>query len=150
MSINTAIASLLTCSIISSTAGWLANGWRLNGKISEINGAHAEQVAAANADALIRYAELEKKKQEAIDEANEIFRRNTLAAAGARDELERLRQQLKTSAYSLSAATHASTSRYAETTSVVFSECVGRLETMARDADRHALEAETLMKAWPK
>ena len=141
---------ILAFCLLSGIAGWFANGWRLNEKISRINLAHAEQVAVANADALRRYAELEKKKQEAIDETNEVSRRNNLAAAGARDQLERLRQQLKTSSYRLSTATHASTSRYAETASVVFSECGGRLEKMARDADQYALEAETLMKAWPK
>lgn len=147
---NIKLVPVLVCCLLSATGGWLANGWRLNEKISRINLTNAEQVAASNADALARYADIERAKQEAIDEANEISRRNAVAAVSARDELERLRYQLKIGSPSLSAATPASISRYAETTAVVFSECVGQLEKMARDADQHALEAETLMKAWPK
>ncbi len=146
---TTAIAGVIVA-VLAGFAGWTANGWRLNAKIDQINREHADQLAKSNADALARYAALEKQKQEAIDEANKQAQRNARAATDARNELERLRQQVASSAFGLSTSTCASTRRYAATLSTVFQECVGRLEEMAKDADGHALDSRTLINAFPK
>ena len=130
--------------------GWTANGWRLNSKIDQLIADHERQVAQANADALARYNDLERKKQEAVNEANKIAQRNARAATDARNDLERVRKQVNDTARGLPAATCPSARDYAATLSTVFQECVGRLEEMAKDADGHALDSRTLNQAWPR
>ncbi len=131
-------------------AGWTANGWRLTSKMDKMVADHERQVAKANADALAKYTAMERKKQEAIDEANKIAQRNARAATDARNDLERVRKQVNDTARGLPTATCPSARDYAATLSTVFQECVGRLEEMAKDADGHALDSRTLNQAWPR
>lgn len=139
----------LTAALIAGIAGWTANGWRLNAKIDRMVADHAAQLAKANADALARYAAMEKKKQEALDEANRIAQRNAAAASTARADAQRLRDQIAT-ADRVSTATVASLRNYTTTLSAVFGECVSEIEGLAKTADGHALDSRTLRGAWPK
>lgn len=139
----------LTAAIVAGIAGWTINGWRLSAKIDRMVTENAVQLAAANADALARYAAMEKKKQEALDEANRIAQRNANAAATARTDAQRLRDQVATSDR-VSTATVASIRDYTTTLATVFRECVDEVEGLARTADGHALDTRTLEGAWPK
>lgn len=130
--------------------GWTANGWRLNSKIDQLIADHERQVAQANADALAKYTDLERKKQEAINEANKIAQRNARAATDARNDLERLRNQITNTAGSVPTATCPSVRAHATTLSTVLAECVGQLEEVAKDADGHALDSRALNGAWPR
>lgn len=131
-------------------AGWTANGWRLTSKMDRMVADHERQVAQANADALTKYNDLERKKQEAINEANKIAQRNARAATDARNDLERLRNQIANASGGMPTATCTSVRAHATTLSTVLAECVGRLEAVAKDADGHALDSRTLNGAWPK
>ena len=131
-------------------AGWTANGWRLTSKMDRMVADHERQVAQANDDALARYNDLERKKQEAVNEANKIAQRNARAATDARNDLERLRNQIANTAGGMPTATCTSVRAHATTLSTVLAECVGRLEAVAKDADGHALDSRTLNGAWPK
>lgn len=144
---NTLIAAAVAA-VLAGIAGWTANGWRLNAKIDRIHTEHAQALAQANADALAKYTDMEKKKQEVLNEANKIAQRNARAADAARTELERLRQQIASG--SVSTATCGSVRNYATTLQAVFGECAARLEWMAKEADGHALDSRTLNGAWPK
>jgi len=139
----------LTAALIAGIAGWTANGWRLNAKIDRMVADHAAQLAKANADALARYTAMEKQKQEALDEANRIAQRNATAAASARADAQRLRDQVATSDR-VSTATVASLRNYTTTLGIVFGECVSEVEGLAKAADGHALDSRTLRGAWPK
>ena len=136
--------------VAAGIAGWTMNGWRLNAQIDRLVSDHATQLAKANADALSRYVAMETKKQEALNEANRIAKRNASAAAAARADANRLREQITSSTYSLSTATLPSIRDYSATLSFVFGECVAEIEGLAQTADGHALDARTLMGAWPK
>jgi hypothetical protein len=92
---------------------------------------------------------MEKKKQEALDEANRIAQRNATAAASARADAQRLRDQVATSDR-VSTATVASLRNYTTTLGIVFGECVSEVEGLAKAADGHALDSRTLRGAWPK
>ena len=135
---------------LAGMAGWTANGWRLTSKMDKMVADHERQIAQANADALAKYTAMERKKQEAVDEANKIAQRNARAATDARNDLDRVRKQVADAASSLPTATCPSTRDYAATLSTVFQECVGRLESLAKDADGHALDSRTLNQAWPR
>ncbi len=139
----------LTTALIAGIAGWTANGWRLNAQIDRMVADHATQLAKANADALARYTAMERKKQEALDEANQIAQRNARAAATARADANRLRNQIA-SADRVSTATVASLRSYTTTLTAVFGECVAEVEQLATTADGHALDSRTLNGAWPK
>lgn len=144
---NTLIAAAVAA-VLAGVAGWTANGWRLNAKIDRLQTEYAQALAKANADALAKYADMEKKKQEALNEANKQAQRNARAASDARAELDRLRSQLASG--SVSTATCGSVRNYATTLQAVFGECAARLEWMAKEADGHALDSRTLNGAWPK
>ena len=143
---NTLIAAAVA--VLTGIAGWTANGWRLNAKIDRIHAEHAQDLTKANADALAKYTDMERKKQEALNEANKQAQRNARAADAARTELERLRQQIASG--SVSTATCGSVRNYATTLQAVFGECAARLEWLAKEADGHALDSRTLNGAWPK
>ena len=144
---NTLIAAAVAA-VLAGIAGWTANGWRLNAKIDRIHAEHAQDLAKANADALAKYTDMERKKQEVLNESNKHAQRNARAADAARTELERLRQQIASG--SVSTATCGSVRNYATTLQAVFGECAARLEWMAKEADGHALDSRTLNGAWPK
>ena len=144
---NTLIAAAVAA-VLTGIAGWTANGWRLNAKIDRIHAEHAQDLTKANADALAKYTDMERKKQEALNEANKQAQRNARAADAARPELERLRQQIASG--SVSTATCGSVRNYATTLPDVFGECAARLEWLAKEADGHALDSRTLNGAWPK
>jgi len=151
MMLGTKLALILTmtAALIAGIAGWTANGWRLNAQIDRMVADHATQLAKANADALARYAAMEKQKQEAVNEANRIAQRNARAAASARADAQRLRNQIAT-ADRVSTATVASLRNYTTTLGVVFGECIGEVEGLAKAADGHALDSRTLRQAWPQ
>jgi len=139
----------LTAALIAGVSGWVANGWRLNAQIEAIMVEHATATAKANADALERYASMEKQKQEALNEANKIAQRNAAAAASARADVNRLRNQIA-STERISAATVTSLREYTATLATVFGECVAEVERLAAAADGHALDSRTLNGAWPQ
>jgi hypothetical protein len=146
---NLRIVMIVAAVVAAGLAGWTMNGWRLNAQIDRMVSEHSQAVAKANADALAQYTAMERKKQEALNEANRIAQRNAAAAAVARADANRLRDQIAT-ADRVSTATVASLRNYTTTLSVVFGECVSELEGLAKAADGHALDSRTLMGAWPK
>lgn len=149
------ISNLKTVLIVGAIAaagitGWTTNGWRLNGQIAQMVSDHNAALAKANANALAEYAAMERKKQEAVNEANRIAQRNAAAAAAARADADRLRDQLATATASVSTATLASIRNYTTTINFVFAECIREFEEMAKKADGHATDTRALIGAWPK
>lgn len=141
-----AVASAVSAGL----TGWTANGWRLNSKIDNLVAQHSMALAQANQKALAEYQAMERKKQNAIDQANKTAQANAAIAAAVRVERDRLRDQITTNATGLSTATLASTRAYAAALTTVFGECTERLEAVAKDADGHALDSKTFINAWPK
>jgi Skp family chaperone for outer membrane proteins len=136
--------------VVAGLVGWTANGWRLNAKIDNMVAQHSSESAKASKEALIKYAEMERNKQNAINEANKRAQQNAAAAASARLERDRLREQVNANTASLSTATCPSIRAYASTLSTVFQECVGQLEQVAKDADGHSTDSRALTEAWPQ
>jgi hypothetical protein len=130
-------------------AGWTANGWRLNGKIDRINAEASQALAEAGKNAMLESARLQKIKDEALDEANRTAQRNAVAAANARSELSRVRQQLANSV-TIGNATCASTRDYAATLAVIFGECATRIGELAQEADGHAADSRAFQQSFPK
>ena len=149
LDLKTMVITTAAALIIGATAGWTANGWRLNGKIDQMIARHSLDLSKATEVALNESIRLQKLKDEALDEANKTAQKNANAAASARAELDRVRRQLASSV-TISSATCASTRSYADTLSVVFGECATRLVEVAKDADGHAADSRTFQRAWPR
>jgi predicted PP-loop superfamily ATPase len=141
---------IVAATVAAGVAGWTMNGWRLNAQIDRMVTEHSQALAKANKDALDRYAAMERRKQEALDEANKIAQRNAAAAASARADADRLRNDLASASGSVSTATVTSLRNYTTTVNFIFAECVREIESLAKTADGHALDSRTLIGAWPK
>lgn len=145
----TLIASL-AAAVLGLATGWKVNGWRLQSQIDGMVAKHTEALANANADALAKYAAMERRKQEALDESNKLAQRNAAAARAAGLERDRLRDQVAAATARLSTSTCPSVRDYSATLSFVLGECAAEIEGLAKTTDGHALDVRTLINAWPR
>jgi hypothetical protein len=148
-SIQTTVIAVAASLLIGFLSGWTANGWRLNGKIDRMTAEASQALAEAGKNAMLESARLQKLKDEALHEANKTAQTNANAAANARSELSRVRQQLANSA-TISNATCASTRDYAATLAVIFGECATAIGELAQEADGHALDSRTYQQSFPR
>jgi len=128
--------------------GWTTNGWRLNGKIDEMVLEHTQALQVATQKAAEQTAKMQGEKDAALRKAVEIVRRNVIDAAAARDERDRLRDDLAASRSAFTDATVPSLVEHARTLSVVFEQCTKEYSELAAKADGHATDASNLFNAW--
>ena len=128
--------------------GGTANGWRLNGKIDEMVLEHTQAVQVATQKALDETTRMQEEKDAALRKAVEIVRRNVIDADAARNERDRLRDDLIASRSSFAQATDTSLAQYTNTLSVVFEQCTREYSELAAKADGHATDAQSLFTAW--
>jgi chitodextrinase len=91
---------------------------------------------------------LQEQADEAAKQAARRIQSNARAAAGARSELDRLRDTIASSEPA-GADSCPATAHRAATLATVFGECATALEDMARKADGHANDALRLWETWP-
>lgn len=139
---------LLIGMLAAAMLGWTVNGWRLNAKISQLNQNHATALTKAFEASQAETARMQREKDDAVSKAQETAQRNAVAAATARRERDRLRNELSASRAALTNSTPASVIDYADTLTVVFDQCVREYLDMAEKADGHALDAQTLYNGW--
>lgn len=133
--------------------GWgTVNTFRLQGYRADLAQLKADQaIAASEAQrrASAQTRTLQENKDAAIAQAEQRAETNRVAAAGARTELDRLRQQSASGASnagsSIAACTH-----YAATANAVLDECAGALVSLAEAADGHVNDLRTARDAWPE
>jgi len=128
--------------------GWTANGWRLNGKIDEMVLEHTQAVQVATQKALDETTRMQGEKDAAIKKAMAQSQRNMADASAARNERDRLRDDLVASRSAIANATDTSIAEYASTLSVVFEQCTREYLTVAEKADGHATDSQSLFTAW--
>jgi hypothetical protein len=112
----------------------------------------AQQVAAMKAEQANRAKEL-KLQQTVIEAQNAAKKRETKLAAdavAARAESGRLRDTIAGIRAELPSLTADAVRRYADTASVVLSECTERYSGLAAAADRIDSDRKTLEDAWPR
>jgi hypothetical protein len=138
------VATLLIGAALGGTGAWkLADAARHRQAADHLREA-ARAVQAAQ-DQSTRH---QKAADDATAQATQRAQVNARAAAAARTELDRLRQQLAASSGSDAAACPATAER-AVAVSAVFADCAAALESMGRQADAHATDALKLWQAWP-
>ena len=128
--------------------GWTANGWRLNGKIDEMVLEHTQAVQVATQKAMDETTRMQGEKDAAVQKAAAIAQRNMADASAARNERDRLRDDLIASRSTFTEATDTSLAQYTNTLSVVFEQCTREYSELAEKADGHATDAQSLFNAW--
>lgn len=141
------ITMILTA--IAFAAGFVVQGWRMDSVISDIHMQHSKALATATQQVLAQSTELQRKKDAALQQAQVKAQQNAAAASAAQSELNWVRDYNTRNSASISGSTCSSVRDYATTATAVFTECSIALETMARKADGHALDARTLIQSWP-
>lgn len=148
--VYTHVAAAIVAAAAAATGAWQVQNWRYTGQIARIQSEQAEAVADARQAAINEATRLQAQKDHALHEAAQQAQRNAAAAAAARRESDGLRVELTEARLRMSSSTCASVRDHAAALSGVFDQCVRRLEGVAGKADGHALDARTLIQAWPK
>lgn len=120
----------------------------LREELAQIKADHAIATTEALRRSAAAAQSLQEKKDVAIAQAETRATQNAAAAAGARTELDRLRQQATGGARAAGASPAACT-HYAATANTVLSECAGALVSLADAADGHVNDLRTARDAWP-
>lgn len=145
---------------IGAAGAWTVQSWRYEAQIADIQRAHAQAVAAAQAahiNALEAAREQTAKYQQNAHKAAQDAASRVAAADVAmrrnRTELERLRDAIRARPVAACAVPDDSTAASdepADPVGDVLGECGTALADMARAADGHASDAVMLRNAWPK
>jgi hypothetical protein len=131
-------------------SGWLVQGWKADAEISAIHQENAEAIAVATAQAQQDTVKLQEKKDAALTFAWKKAKANQYDADTNRRLVDGLRDDLAKTATALSNAPSSAVVDYAITAGGLLNECSERLAGMAKKADGHATDSETLTNAWPK
>lgn len=155
--IYTHVAAALLGAVITASAAWGIQGWRMAGQthkaqaeLAKYKTDAAEQRTRAAASALNTYARMEEAKDAAIQAATARAAKNQADAAGLRRQLDGMHRDLATVPDRIAAASRAAIDEYAATATVVFEQCTARYAAMAAAADGHANDAQALSEAWPR
>lgn len=147
--IYTHAAAGLAGAALAAVGAWTVQGWRMDAQLSQLKTEYATAQAQAVEKAHAETIRLQSQKDAAERLAR--ARQSDLArdAAGARDDLERVRNA-STEALLLSGHSHAACIDRATALKDVFDQCSGAFTGLAATADRLNSDRQTLTDAWPK
>ena len=156
--IYTYVAAALVAGAVAATGAWQVQSWRYDARIAELQQQHAGAVAAAQAQALSAERKITGRYQGALNDARKRSIALQGAADGARDELDRLRDEARAAiARARSASACTASPEPATARDDVLGACTATIEALgrelvelAKDADRHVDDIKTLIQAWPK
>lgn len=131
-------------------AAWKYQGYKYGEQIATMQKDAAEATTKAVKEAMEKTQADQKRKDDALKEANLRSQKNALAAAAANRTADSLRDQLATARAGLPQATCEAARNYAATLSDVFGSCTARLAELAKQADGHASDVRTMIEAWPE
>lgn len=119
-------------------AGWTTNGWRLGNQIATIQAEHAKALATAESEARAREQSLVTAKHQAEVAHAVTKKQSQRAIAGARTELDRLRDVLAARSTDPDTAASPRTDGASCQERELLGEGAGHLADMAAEADRLA------------
>lgn len=129
--------------------GFYLQGLRSDAEISAIQAQHAKAMIVATQKAAEDTNDLQRKKDEALKQAQISAAKNAAANAALNSQLEWVRDYNTRNSAAINSSTCTSVRDYAATATAVFSECTSALTEMAGKAQGHALDARTLRESWP-
>lgn len=146
----THIAAALISAAIAATGAWKVQSWRYGEQIASMKQEASEATAKAVKAAMDKTLIDQKRKDDALIEANKRAQYNAVAADSARRAAVSLRDQLAAARASLPTISCEASREYASRLSEVFGQCTERLTEVARQADDATNAAMTLDHAWPE
>lgn len=143
-----AAAALLL--VLAFAAGWTAQGWRADARLSELQQAHAKEQAAQQSQALAAYQRMEQTKNDAIQKAQARAEALQADAGRATAAADSLRKQLAGVPARIATASRAAVDEYAATAGELLGACTAEYRAVAAAADGHANDAQLMREAWPR
>lgn len=146
---NFVTATLITAAL-GGVGAWKAQDWRYREQIATLRTTYAQELSASISEARAKEQAINHQLTEARNAATK--RETTLRrdAAGARTELDGLRDDLAASRLQLPDATPTACVDRVTTVGELFAACAGEYQILAAQADRHASDVKTLTEAWPR
>lgn len=144
------IAAGMIGAAIAAAGAWQTQNWRYTGQIAKIEKAYAASSLKAQEEATAKTKELQRQKDEAINDATKRAQRNAAAANAARADANSLRDQLAASRRELPITSCDAARNYAATLSDVFGNCTRILERISAEADGHASDSMMYQQSWPR
>lgn len=144
MMLYTHVATGILAAAVASAATWQIQNWRYSDIIAKIEQKHIKEKEQALAAAQENFKRVNNASANAEKRAA-VARRD---ADNAKSELDRLRQSLIPIPASSPACT--SCADRANALSELLGQCSAALEGLARKADKHVNDIQTLKEAWPK
>ena len=148
--IYTHVAAGLLGAVIAATGAWSVQKWRYSEQIAVMKKDASEATTKAVKAAMAKTLVDQKRKDDAIAEANKRANYNAAAATRARSAADSLRDELAAARTDLSNATESARAKYAAAVETVLGECSRELAEMGRLADGHSSDALMLKEAWPR
>lgn len=148
--IYTHIAAGLLGAVIAATGAWSVQKWRYSEQIAVMKKDASEATTKAVKAAMDKMQVDQKRKDDAIAEANKRANYNAAAATRARSAADSLRDELAAARTDLSNATESARAKYAAAVETVLGECSREYQSMAETADGHANDAMMLKEAWTR
>lgn len=136
--------------VAAGLVGWTAQGWKLGEENAELRAQYATEAQEATQRELRKTALYKEQSDAALRKAEARSAQNKRDADGLRDELDGLRGDLATVPDRIRYATREAVDQYAAAATVVFEQCTARYAELAKVADGHASDVQTLMDAWPQ
>ncbi len=146
----THVAAGLLSAAIAAVGAWQVQNWRYGEQIAVMKKDASEATTKAVKAAMDKMQVDQKRKDDAIAEANKRANYNAAAATRARSAADSLRDELATARTDLSNATESARAKYAAAVETVLGECSREYQSMAEKADGHANDAVMLKEAWPR
>lgn len=144
------LVAALVSAALAALAAWQVQDWRYGAQIFEIRYRQADSNAKAYGRALAVGADRQRKKDEALNAANQRAQRLALASADLGAAAQRLRDELAAARSRLPDASCEATRAHAATLQRVFGECTAEYRAMAARAAGHASDALMFDQAWPE
>lgn len=150
MRLYTYVATGLLSAAIAAVGVWNLQKWRYDATIARMTQGAAERTTVAVKAAMDKMQVDQKRKDDAIAEANKRANYNAAAATRARNAADSLRDELATARVHMSSANESARAKYAATVETVLGECSREYQSMAEKADGHANDAVMLKESWPR
>lgn len=144
------IGSYVLVAVLSAGSAWSINGWRLEKQIAQIERDQAIAAESASETARLKERALNKKVEDARNEATKRETKLRADAGRARSESDGLRGDLAELRRQLPELTADACRVRADTLAELFGSCSEEYRSVAEKAQRHASDVQTLMDGWPK
>lgn len=143
------LAVFLLGASLAATGTWKVQSWRYGEQIASMKQEASEATTKAVKAAMDKTLTDQKRKDDALIEANKRAQYNAVAATRARGAADSLRDELAEARVDLSSATIDAARNYAAAISDVFGQCVDEYRGLAEKASGHASDSLMYQKAWP-